>query len=67
MLSERRIDRGVAGQDSASSSEQSELSSSDDLESNTTESDRLDLVCKTDMFSKLSKPEVEYAFAFFVF
>jgi len=64
MLIDRRIDRGVAGQDSVPSSEQSELSSSDDLESDATGSDCLDLFCKEDMSNKLAKPEVEWAFAF---
>jgi hypothetical protein len=58
------MDRGVAGQDSVPSSEQFEFSSSDDLESDATGSDGLDLICKEDMFSKLAKPEFESAFAF---
>lgn len=61
MLIERRIDRGVAGEDSVPSSEQSELSSSDDLKSDATGSDGLDLFCNE---NKLAKPEDESAFAF---
>jgi hypothetical protein len=63
MLSEQRI-RGVAGQDSVPSSEQSELASSDDLESDATGSDAADLICKEDMFNKLAKPEVDSVFVF---
>jgi len=66
MLDEQRNDRGVPWQDSVSSSEQSELSTSDNLESHAAESDGLDLNCNEDMFIKLAKPDVKSAFSFSV-